>query len=59
VLLDRWVTAEIERQGIQRRDFRFSRRQVREVTGWGNTQLKVHLGRLVDLEGVDPILSVG
>lgn len=24
-------------------DFRFSRRDVREHTGWGNTQLKLHL----------------
>lgn len=29
---------------------RFSRRQLRERTGWGDTQLKVHLARLVDLE---------
>ncbi|MBN2191560.1 MAG: hypothetical protein JW751_01990, partial [Polyangiaceae bacterium] len=36
--------------GLERRDFRFSRREVRERTGWGNTQLKLHLGRLVELE---------
>jgi DNA primase len=29
---------------------RFSRRQLREGIGWGDTQLKVHLARLVDLE---------
>jgi DNA primase len=29
---------------------RFSRRQLREAIGWGDTQLKVHLARLVDLE---------
>ncbi len=28
----------------------FTRRQVRERTGWSNTQLKVHLDRLADLE---------
>ncbi|NJN93847.1 MAG: DNA primase, partial [Anaerolineales bacterium] len=28
----------------------FTRRQVRERTGWSNTQLKVHLDRLLDLE---------
>ncbi len=33
---------------------RFSRRQVRESVGWGDTQLKVHLARLVDLELVVP-----
>ncbi len=31
-------------------DFRFSRRDVREHTGWGNTQLKTHLHRLEELE---------
>jgi len=29
---------------------RFTRRQLREQLGWGDTQLKVHLARLVDLE---------
>ncbi len=33
-----------------RTDFRFSRREVRAHTGWGHTQLKVHLHRLEDLE---------
>ena len=31
-------------------DFRFSRRDVRTHTGWGQTQLKVHLHRLEELE---------
>jgi hypothetical protein len=30
----------------------FTRRELREATGFGDTQLKVHLGRLVDLEYV-------
>jgi hypothetical protein len=51
-LLDELVTAECGRQGLDRSDFRFSRREVRERTGWGDTQLKVHLGRLVELEYV-------
>jgi DNA primase catalytic core len=29
---------------------RFSRRQVREYTRWGDTQLKIHLSRLTELE---------
>jgi hypothetical protein len=29
---------------------RFTRRQLREATGFGDTQLKVHLARLTDLE---------
>lgn len=36
--------------GIERADYRFTRRDVREATGWGNTQLKLHLRRLEDLE---------
>jgi DNA primase catalytic core len=48
--LHAWVTGECGRQAIKRADFRFSRRQVRELTGWGDTQLKVHLGRLAELE---------
>ena len=33
-----------------RTDFLFSRRDVREHTGWGHTQLKVHLHRLEEFE---------
>ena len=35
---------------MERGDFRFSRRDVRAFTGWGDTQLKVHLHRLEELE---------
>ena len=31
-------------------DFRFSRRDVRGLRAWGNTQLKMHLHRLEELE---------
>lgn len=47
-----WVTAECARLALRREDFHFSRRQVRAVTGWGDTQLKVHLARLASLEYV-------
>ena len=33
-----------------RADFRFSRKEVREFTRWGHTQLKLHLRRLEELE---------
>jgi DNA primase len=36
--------------GLTGGSVRFSRRQLREAIGWGDTQLKVHLARLVDLE---------
>lgn len=50
--LHEWVSAECERLALRRADFRFSRRQVRAVTGWGDTQLKIHLARLATLEYV-------
>ena len=44
------VTAACKRLAIDRADYRFSRRDIREHTGWGHTQLKVHLKRLEELE---------
>jgi hypothetical protein len=49
-LIDGLVAKVAKERGIDRADVRFTRRDVREHTGWGNTQLKVHLGRLEDLE---------
>jgi hypothetical protein len=51
-LLDEMVTQACERQGLDRADYHFSRRDVREFTAWGHTQLKVHLRRLEELEYV-------
>jgi hypothetical protein len=48
--VDEMVTKECERLRMDRTDYRFSRRDVRQYTGWGNTQLKTHLARLEDLE---------
>jgi len=44
------VNEACEREGLERREYHFTRRQVREHTCWGDTQLKVHLARLVELE---------
>ena len=46
------VATACEDQGLDRSQVRFSRRDVREATGWGDTQLKVHLKRLEELEYV-------
>ena len=51
-LIDRYVATECERQAQRRSEVRFSRRQLREALQWGDTQLKVHLARLVELEYV-------
>jgi DNA primase catalytic core len=48
--IDEYVTAECQRQKMERSDYRFSRRDVRAHTGWGDTQLKIHLHRLEELE---------
>lgn len=50
-----YVTAEARRLAVPVDLVRFTRRQLREHlaatgAGWGDTQLKVHLARLVDLE---------
>ena len=45
-----WVKQCCKADGIDQRDFRFSRKQLRDITGWGNTQLKIHLARLEDME---------
>jgi DNA primase len=48
--VDEMASKECERLKMERTDYRFSRRDVRQYTGWGDTQLRVHLGRLEDLE---------
>ena len=42
---ERADAAQCERDSV-----RFTRRELRAFCGWGDTQLKVHLGRLVELE---------
>jgi len=51
-LIDGWVRGECQRRALERKDFRFSRREVRAATGWGATQTRIHLDRLVELEYV-------
>jgi hypothetical protein len=50
LLVDAMVTAECKRQRIERTEYRFTRREVRLATGWGDTQLRLHLGRMEELE---------
>jgi DNA primase catalytic core len=49
-LLHAWVKEECGRLGVEQADFRFTRRQAREAVGWGDSQLKIHLDRLMELE---------
>ncbi len=50
--LDRMVGVACAEQQLERKDFHFSRRAVRETTGWSHTQVRIHLERLVELEYV-------
>jgi len=50
LLLDEMVAAECTRLAMARRDYRFTRREARAYTGMGDTQMKVHMSRLLDLE---------
>lgn len=48
--IQQFVNTACQAQDIARNHFRFSRKDVRQHTGWGNTQLKVHIKRLEDME---------
>ncbi len=48
--MDEMVTERCNELGMSREDYRFTRREVREYSGLGNTQLKIHMHRLEELE---------
>jgi len=50
--LDAWVGEQVAALGIARSALAFTRRQVRQVLGLSDTQLRVHLDRLVTLDYV-------
>ena len=50
MLIEAHVRAQCEADSIPRSAYRFSRRALREALGWGDTQLKIHLARLTELE---------
>jgi hypothetical protein len=51
-MLGSWVDEECTKQGIDRSSFHFTRRQMRQAIGCGQTQLRLHLKRLQDMEYV-------
>jgi len=44
------VQRECKKQSIEQRDFRFSRKSIRDFTQWSDGQLKIHCKRLEDME---------
>ena len=49
-LIADFLRVRAQAEGTKPADVRFTRRELREATGWGDTQLKLHLARLVELE---------
>lgn len=52
ILLQAWVTERSQQLQLPVREFRFTRKAVRDAIHWGDTQLKLHLSRLAELEYV-------
>ena len=52
ILLQAWVTERSALEGVFVNEFRFSRKALRDEIHWGDTQLKLHLSRLAELEYV-------
>jgi DNA primase len=50
--LSSYVKGEAQKEGINTSEVQFTRKQLRESLAWGDTQLRVHLERLVALEYV-------
>lgn len=50
IKLEEMVNAGCEQNAVDREYYRFTQREVREYTGFGNTQVKTHLRRLEELE---------
>ena len=49
-LIENLVKETSEKKNILQADVRFSRKQIREYSGWGDFQIRLHLQRLYDLE---------
>ena len=45
-----WVQSQCKAQKIERAEFHFTRRMVREALGWNQTQLHIHFKRLVEMD---------
>jgi len=46
------IRSKMKKEKLEQRLSFFSRRELRETTGWSNTQIRRHLERLIDLEYV-------
>jgi hypothetical protein len=51
-LMTDWVAEQCQQENIKQRDHRFSRKDVRAMSGWSDFQVKKHMRRLEELEYV-------
>ena len=51
-LMTDWVAEQCQQEKIKQRDYRFSRKDVRAMSGWSDFQVKKHMRRLEELEYV-------
>ena len=51
------VIRKSEEQNIDPHEYTFTRREIREYTGWSDTQVKRHINQLVDLEYIYSIMG--
>ena len=49
-LIDKMVIEQCKKENKERNHYHFSRRELREFVRWGNSQLGVHLDRLIKME---------
>jgi hypothetical protein len=49
-VLSQYVAGRAKTLGVAKDELRFTRRELREACGWGDTQLRLHLQRLAELE---------
>ncbi|MBF0548592.1 MAG: toprim domain-containing protein [Candidatus Riflebacteria bacterium] len=54
LLIEQMVLENCQKLTLERFEYYFTRRDVREYCGWGNTQLKLHLQRLEEYEYLIP-----
>jgi len=45
-----WLKQQCEEHKLEQREFRFTRRDIREALGWNQTALRKHVERLIEME---------
>ncbi|MBN2435564.1 MAG: toprim domain-containing protein [Spirochaetes bacterium] len=54
-LIHEMIMAECRKKKINSKEYQFTRRQIREYTGWSDFQIRTHIKQLIDLEYIHMI----